>query len=107
MFNFVNIATADDGWSDADSEKRFAGERNTLNDFGVEFAFHYCPPGTFLMGSPEDEEERLDYETQHEVTLTRGFWLMETPVTQEQWRAVTGDNPTTLCLTSQTCPFSA
>ena len=91
MFNFVNLATADDGWSE--NGERFPGERNALIAFGEEFAFHYCPPGTFLMGSPEDEEGRRDWETQHEVTLTRGFWLMETPVTQEQWRAVTGKSP--------------
>ena len=96
MFNFANLATADDGWSDVDTNERIAGERNTLIAFGEEFAFRYCPPGTFLMGSPESEEGREPFdasETQHEVTLTRGFWLMETPVTQEQWRAVTGDNP--------------
>ena len=91
MFNFGNIASADDGWSE--NGERFAGERNTLIAFGEEFAFHYCPPGTFTMGSPEDEERRRDDETQHEVTLTRGFWLMETPVTQEQWRAVMGNSP--------------
>ena len=46
------------------------------------------PPGSFLMGSPEDEQERLDREgPQHEVTLTR-FFLAKYPVTQAQWRAV-------------------
>ena len=46
------------------------------------------PPGSFLMGSPEDELERLDTEgPQHEVTLTR-FFLAKYPVTQAQWRAV-------------------
>ncbi|MBR5691873.1 MAG: hypothetical protein IKX46_07990, partial [Verrucomicrobia bacterium] len=32
-------------------------------------------PGTFTMGSPTDELGREDNETQHEVTLTQGFWL--------------------------------
>ena len=51
-------------------------------------------PGTFQMGSPETEEGRyLDEGPQHEVTLTRGFWMFDTPVTQELWRAVMGDNP--------------
>jgi hypothetical protein len=38
----------------------------------------WCPPGEFLMGSPSDEKGRDDDETQHRVTLTRGFWLAKT-----------------------------
>jgi formylglycine-generating enzyme required for sulfatase activity len=45
------------------------------------------------MGSPEDEAERSDDEALHRVTLTRGFWMGVTPVTQGQWQAVMGDNP--------------
>jgi formylglycine-generating enzyme required for sulfatase activity len=54
----------------------------------------WCPPGRFLMGSPAGEEGRFGLEgPQHEVELTRGFWLGETPVTQAQWEAVMGTNP--------------
>lgn len=49
--------------------------------------------GSFLMGSPDDETGRLDGETPHRVTLTRSYWMAETPVTQAQYRAVTGRNP--------------
>ena len=35
--------------------------------------FVWIPPGTFMMGSPKDEERRDDDETQHKVTLTQGF----------------------------------
>jgi uncharacterized protein (TIGR02996 family) len=59
----------------------------------VEMAFAWIPPGSFLMGSPESEEGRDDDESQHRVTLTRGFWLGVVPVTQPQWRAVMGENP--------------
>ena len=45
------------------------------------------------MGSPVGEEGRVNDETQHEVELTRGFWLGETEVTQRQWEAVMGSNP--------------
>ena len=65
-----------------------AGERRTITVNGVEFAFRWCPPGAFMMGSPDDEEGRDDDETLHEVTLTKGFWMMETEVTQKQWNAV-------------------
>jgi formylglycine-generating enzyme required for sulfatase activity len=60
---------------------------------GVEMAFRFVPPGTFLMGSPPTEPERDDDETQHLVTLTKGYWLGDFAVTQAQWRAVMGSNP--------------
>jgi len=63
---------------------------------GVRQAFRWCEPGTFLMGSPKDEPERKSFgndETQHQVTLTKGFWIADTPVTQALWEVVMGDNP--------------
>ena len=54
----------------------------------------WIEPGTFLMGSPEDEPERFaDEGPQHLVTLTRGFWLADTACTQALWLAVLDDNP--------------
>jgi hypothetical protein len=41
----------------------------------------------------DDEHRRDDDEIQHEVILTRGFWLAETACTQALWAAVTGENP--------------
>jgi hypothetical protein len=56
---------------------------------GVKFVMRWIPTGRFLMGSPEGEQGRDDDEgPQHEVTITRGYWMGETPVTQAQWRAV-------------------
>ncbi|MDG4548945.1 MAG: formylglycine-generating enzyme family protein [Candidatus Contendobacter sp.] len=60
---------------------------------GVRQAFRWMPPGRFLMGSPENEYARYDNELQHEVILTRGFWLAETACTQALWQAVMGENP--------------
>ena len=48
--------------------------------------------GTFLMGSPESEADRHTDETQHEVTLS-DFCIGKYPVTQAQWVAVMGNNP--------------
>lgn len=54
----------------------------------------YIPPGRFLMGSPEGELGRLDDEgPQHEVELSEGYWLADTPCTQALWEAVMGQNP--------------
>ncbi|WP_064031093.1 MULTISPECIES: formylglycine-generating enzyme family protein [Methylomonas] len=56
--------------------------------------FRWIEPGSFMMGSPPDEAERTDYETQHPVTLTQGFWLADTAVTQALWLAVMhSENP--------------
>ena len=55
--------------------------------------FRWIEPGTFLMGSPESEPERYDDEVQHQVTLTQGFWLADTTVTQALWQTVMGNNP--------------
>ena len=54
----------------------------------------WIPPGQFAMGSPDNETGRWDDEgPQHLVTLSQGYWLFDTPVTQEMWQAVMGDNP--------------
>jgi uncharacterized protein (TIGR02996 family) len=59
---------------------------------GVEMTFSFIPPGTFLMGSPPDEEAHCRDQTQHRVTLTQGFYLGIHPVTQAQWQTVLGSN---------------
>jgi formylglycine-generating enzyme required for sulfatase activity len=51
---------------------------------GVIIQFIHVPPGTFTMG--EDKEK-------HQVTLTKPFYIGKYEVTQQQWQAVMGDNP--------------
>ena len=58
----------------------------------VRYAMRWIPPGRFLMGSPQGESGRFDREKQHEVVLSRGFWLGATPVTQALWTAVVGEH---------------
>ncbi|PPD23601.1 MAG: Sulphatase-modifying factor protein [Methylobacter sp.] len=60
---------------------------------GVKQLFRWIEPGTFLMGSPEHEPERNKDETQHTVTLSKGFWLADCTVTQALWQAAMGTNP--------------
>ncbi|MEO0446769.1 MAG: formylglycine-generating enzyme family protein [Verrucomicrobiota bacterium] len=58
------------------------------------FVMRWIPPGRFVMGSPEEEAGRWDDEgPMHEVTLTEGFWMGQTPVTQGQWEGIMGENP--------------
>ncbi len=61
-------------------------------------------PGTFWMGSPDDEEDRDDDETRHRVTLTRGFWIGATEVTQGQWQALMGNKPSYFKSCGAECP---
>jgi len=78
---------------DPQTAGRPAGERKVLTINDIEYAFRWCPPGTFTMGSPVNEQGRNENERQHRVTLTRGFWMLETEVTQEMWESVMDDNP--------------
>ncbi|MDR3182389.1 MAG: formylglycine-generating enzyme family protein [Planctomycetaceae bacterium] len=95
------------------SDERKAGEQLKVNIKGNEYIFCWCPPGKFLMGSSVDEKKQavdaipkhlyddlqlafrltIASETQHEVTITRGFYLLNTEVTQSMWKSVTGKNP--------------
>ncbi len=53
--------------------------------------------GSFVMGSPDTEPERYEDEgPQHRVTLSYDFWIGICPVTQRQYEAVTGENPSAI-----------
>jgi formylglycine-generating enzyme required for sulfatase activity len=69
------------------------GLRAEISIQGVAIGLRWIWPGVFQMGSPPSEKGRSDEETQHEVILTRGFWLAETACTQALWEAVMGENP--------------
>lgn len=60
---------------------------------GVYQTFRWISPGTFLMGSPTEEKERWEGETQHQVTFMQGYWLADTTCTQALWKTVMGNNP--------------
>ncbi len=53
----------------------------------------WIAPGTFVMGSPPDEALRFTDETQHTVTFTRGFYIGKFEVTQGEYLALIGSNP--------------
>ncbi len=53
----------------------------------------WIPPGTFQMGCSPGDKECFDNETPVRVTLTKGYWLGETEVTQAAYQKVTGNNP--------------
>jgi formylglycine-generating enzyme required for sulfatase activity len=53
----------------------------------------WCPPGNFRMGSQKGELGRFANEAPAETTLTSGFFLQSTELTQEQWLALRPSNP--------------
>lgn len=54
---------------------------------GIQLA--YIPPGSFMMGSDPEKDRFADYdETLREVTLTRGFYMGTTEITQALWESV-------------------
>ncbi len=62
------------------------------NSFGM--TFNLIPAGTFTMGSPTGEPGRDDVdvvETQHQVNLTKSFYMQVTEVTNRHWDAVITD----------------
>ena len=63
-------------------------EKTVRNALGMEFVL--IPSGTFVMGSPVDEEHRDASELQHLVTISSPFYMQITEVTVEQWWAVMG-----------------
>jgi formylglycine-generating enzyme required for sulfatase activity len=77
------------------------GHRMT-NSIGM--AFVKISPGTFTIGSPSSEPGRDGDEKQHQVTLTQGFYMQTTEVTQGQWRAVMGSNPSYFQNCGDDCP---
>ena len=61
---------------------------------GATMAMMWIPAGTFTMGSPSSEPGRgSDEGPQHEVTITKGFYLGKVELTQGQWEAVMGTTP--------------
>lgn len=55
--------------------------------------FCYCPPGSFTMGSPPGETNHFGEENPTDAVITTGFWMGRTEVTQAQWVAIMGQNP--------------
>lgn len=85
----LSAAAKESAFADSPFQGARAGEKRTA----AGIAFCWCPPGTFLMGSPREEPERRPGEDQVEVTLSRGFWIGQYEVTQGEWKRVVGELP--------------
>lgn len=67
-------------------------EKHVTLHGGVDLALIYIPEGGFSMGSAQwvDDEESWP---QHGVAIDRAYWIGKYEVTQAQWQAVMGTNP--------------
>ena len=70
-------------------------------------SYTLIPAGTYLMGAPPGEQGRDSWETAHPVTLTRAFWIQLTEVTQAQWVARMGGNPSGFVGCGDRCPVDS
>jgi formylglycine-generating enzyme required for sulfatase activity len=94
---WVGSKSAPGGPAGPEPEAKVSGTpqaRTRVNSVdGLTYVF--VPAGKFMMGcSPGDSECADDEKPPHEVTITNGFWLGQTEVTQAAWRkAMKADSP--------------
>jgi formylglycine-generating enzyme required for sulfatase activity len=99
LFIGTGCAPADAGVSDTG-----------VSDGGVTLGYKLIPAGTFTMGSPLTEVGREPFlgsvgsEVQHTVTITRDYWLKQTEVTQGEFLALMGFNPSGFPACGSSCP---
>jgi len=84
--------TVKPAWASAMGKDKY-GTWADLSVSGVTQRFRWICAGTFTMGSPIDEKERMADETPHKVTLTHSFWLGDSSCTQGLWKYVMRSNP--------------
>jgi len=90
---FTEIKAKDIQKEVAKSLKKEVDEKADLGK-GIKLEMVLIPAGKFMMGSLASEEGRHEVELpQHEVTLTKPFYMGRYEVTQDQWEAVMGNNP--------------
>mgnify|MGYP002629817557 CR=1 FL=1 len=94
VLGLVGALTLKAGCSNEKVPQKKANQMELEANFAtIEKEMVLIPAGKFVMGSPASEKGRRDDETQHEVILTKPFYMGKYEVTQEQWEVVMGNNP--------------
>lgn len=84
-----------------------AGRRVAVTGMFQGYA-RYVPGGRFRMGASPEDDEREDHETpQEEVLLLQGYWMLETEVTQRQYKELMGINPSHFQRCGGSCPVES
>jgi formylglycine-generating enzyme required for sulfatase activity len=100
----VDTGTVDTGIADTGTSDTGTADTGTVDTRGCPAGYVRIAPGNFTMGSPTAEEGRGTDETQHNVTITRAFCMKATEVTQGEWQAEMGDNPSAFPGCGSNCP---
>ena len=95
QFMVVMLSLAFSGYAEEPGER-------IENSLGMEFVL--IESGKFVMGSPEGEPGRYTGEISHTVNLTHPFYIQTTEVTQSQWQALMGNNPSANKRCGDRCP---
>jgi formylglycine-generating enzyme required for sulfatase activity len=74
-------------------DERARERQRNISDEDLKLKLVWCPPGRFVIGEAEGQNELRSSLRRGEVTLTKGFWIGETEVTQGQWKRVMGTTP--------------
>jgi formylglycine-generating enzyme required for sulfatase activity/serine/threonine protein kinase len=81
---------------DAETLKNRIWEQISARTNSIGMKFVLIPAGEFTMGTPGNETGHMNDESPaHRVRITKDFYMQTTEVTQGQWRAVMGENPST------------
>jgi formylglycine-generating enzyme required for sulfatase activity len=92
-------------WVEDCPEAPESGPEADYTSPSTDYGMNYIPPGTFEMGcTAEMEPCEADEYPVHDVTLTNGFYIGITEVTQAQWEAVMGENPSDFSACGDDCP---
>ena len=82
----------------------FSFEKTYTNTLGMEFVL--IPSGTFTMGSPPSEPYRGTSEVQHQVSISKPFYMQTTEVTVKQWHSIMGRRMTVFQKVSDNIPVT-
>jgi len=107
QYSYITIISDGSTWykiaqNAASSTSSYENQTYISNSLGM--TFRLIPAGTFVMGSPTDELGRGSDEAQYTVTLSESFYIQTTEVTQGQWKAVMGSNPSVFTDCGLNCP---
>ncbi len=86
------------------ADQGLAGEKASEFTNSIGMTFVRIQPGVFTMGSPDDEPGRVFIERRRQVTLTKGFYMQTTEITQGQWKKGMGANPSHFKDCGDDCP---
>ena len=79
-----------------------SSHKNFINKLGMAFVF--ISPGSFKMGILSGRAEKMNNAMGQKVTLSKGFYMQTTEVTQSQWKELMGENPAFFKNCGDDCP---